>query len=79
VSRSEKTDDLVVVNRHVVAGFRSPTKVYIYDFYVNTTAPYLSRRVIDDLAASAIYHTNIGGLVGPGMGQLGCYVWTSRQ
>jgi Flp pilus assembly protein TadD len=58
----EKTDDLVVVNRHVVAGFRSPTKVYIYDFYVNTTAPYLSRRVIDDLAASAIYHTNIGGL-----------------
>jgi len=45
-----------------VEKFRSPTKVYIYDFYVNTTAPYLSRRVIDDLAASAIYHTNIGGL-----------------
>ena len=58
----ERDDDLVVVNRHVVAGYRSPNKIYIYDFYVNTTAPYLSRRVIDDLAASAIYHTNIGGL-----------------
>ena len=58
----EKDDGLVVVNRHVVAGYRLPTKIDIYDFYVNTTAPYLSRRVIDDLAASAIYHTNIGGL-----------------
>ena len=58
----ERDDDLVVVNRHVVAGYRSPTKVFIYDFYFNTTAPYLSRRVIDDLTASAIYHTNIGGL-----------------
>ena len=58
----EKDDDVVVVNRHVVAGYRSTTKVYIYDFYITTTAPYLNRRVIDDLAASAIYHTNIGGL-----------------
>ena len=58
----ERDDDLVVVSRHVVAGYRSPTKIYIYDFYVTSSAPYLSRRVIDDLAASAIYHTNIGGL-----------------
>jgi len=58
----EKDDDLVVVNRHVVAGYRSPTKIYIYDFYITSSAPYLSRRVIDDLAASAIYHTNLGGL-----------------
>jgi Flp pilus assembly protein TadD len=58
----ERDDDLVVVNRHVVAGYRSPTKIYIYDFYITSSAPYLSRRVIDDLAASAIYHTNIGGL-----------------
>lgn len=58
----ERDDDLVVVNRHVVAGYRSPTKIYIYDFYITSSVPYLSRRVIDDLAASAIYHTNIGGL-----------------
>jgi Flp pilus assembly protein TadD len=58
----EKDDDLVVVNRHVVAGYRSPNKIFIYDFYVTSTAPYLSRRVMDDLTASAIYHTNLGGL-----------------
>ncbi len=58
----EKDDGLVVVNRHVVAGYRSPTKIYIYDFYITSSEPYLSRRVIDDLAASAIYHTNLGGL-----------------
>lgn len=56
-----KDEGLVVVNRHVVAGFRAPNKVYIYDFYVTDTSPYLSQRVIDDLEASAIYHTNIGG------------------
>jgi len=58
----EKDNDIVVVNRHVVAGYRSPNKISIYDFYITSSAPYLSRRVIDDLAASAIYHTNLGGL-----------------
>jgi Flp pilus assembly protein TadD len=58
----ERDAGLVVVNRHVVAGFRTPSKIFIYDFYFTTSTPYLSRRVIDDLAASAIYHTNIGGL-----------------
>ncbi len=56
-----KDEGLVVVNRHVVAGFRAPNKVYIYDFYVTDTSPYLSQRVIDDVEASAMYHTNIGG------------------
>lgn len=56
-----KDEGLVVVNRHVVAGFRAPDKVYIYDFFVTDTSPYVSQRVIDDLEASAIYHTNIGG------------------
>jgi Flp pilus assembly protein TadD len=56
-----KDEGLVVVNRHVVAGFRAPNKVYIYDFYVTDTSPYISQRVIDDVEASAIYHTNIGG------------------
>jgi len=58
----EKDAGLVVVNRHVVAGYRSPSKIFIYDFYFASSMPYLSRRVIDDLSASAIYHTNIGGL-----------------
>lgn len=58
----EREGGLVVVNRHVVAGFRAPNKIYTYDFYVTSTGPYLSSRVIDDLMASAIYHTNIGGL-----------------
>jgi Flp pilus assembly protein TadD len=52
---------LVVVNRHVVAGYRSPNKVYIYDFYVTNTGPHISQRVLNDLEASSIYHTNIGG------------------
>jgi Flp pilus assembly protein TadD len=58
----EKADNLVIVNRHVVAGYQSPTEIQVYDFFVTSSNPYLSRRVIDDLAASAIYHTNIGGL-----------------
>ena len=58
----EKDDGVVVVSRHVVAGYRMPTEVSLYDFYVTSSSPYLSRRVIDDLTASAIYHTNIGGL-----------------
>ena len=56
-----KDKGLVVVNRHVVAGFRAPSKVYTFDFYFTNTSPYLSQRVIDDVEASAIYHTNIGG------------------
>jgi Flp pilus assembly protein TadD len=57
----EREGSLVVVNRHVVAGYRSPQKLYTYDFYVSSATPVTSRRVLDDVAASAIYHTNIGG------------------
>jgi Flp pilus assembly protein TadD len=56
-----KDGGLVVVNRHVVAGFRAPNKVHLYDFYVTDSSPHVSQRVLDDLEASAIYHTNIGG------------------
>jgi Flp pilus assembly protein TadD len=52
---------LVVVNRHVVAGYRSPSKIHIFDFYVTDSSPHITQRVLDDLEASAIYHTNIGG------------------
>jgi Flp pilus assembly protein TadD len=58
----EMDEGLVVVNRHVVAGYRAPTRLYTYDFYVSTSSHVVSRGVVDDLTASAIYHTNIGGL-----------------
>ena len=56
-----KDQGLVVVNRHVVAGFRAPSRVHLFDFYVTNTSPHVTQHVLDDLEASAIYHTNIGG------------------
>jgi Flp pilus assembly protein TadD len=58
----EMDEGLVVVNRHVVAGYRAPTRLYTYDFYVSKSTQVVSRGVVDDLTASAIYHTNIGGM-----------------
>ena len=58
----EMDEGLVVVNRHVVAGYRAPTRLYTYDFYVSTSTQVVSRGIVDDLGASAIYHTNIGGM-----------------
>ena len=58
----QREGGLVVVNRHVVAGYRGPSKMHIFDFYVSTSAPYVTQMVIDDVMASAIYHTNLGGL-----------------
>jgi Flp pilus assembly protein TadD len=55
-------EGLVVVNRHVVAGYRAPTRLYTYDFYVSSSTQVVSRGIVDDLGASAIYHTNIGGM-----------------
>jgi len=57
VSRDE---GLVVVNRHVVAGYPHGGKLYIYDFYENTASRYLGYRMADDVTASALYHTNLG-------------------
>jgi len=56
-----KDGGLVVVNRHVVAGFKAPNKVHLFDFYVTDSSPHITQRVLDDLEASSIYHTNIGG------------------
>jgi Flp pilus assembly protein TadD len=56
-----KDGGLVVVNRHVVAGFKAPNKVHLFDFYVTDSQPHITQRVLDDLEASSIYHTNIGG------------------
>lgn len=56
-----KDAGLVVVNRHVVAGYKAPNKVHLFDFYVTDSQPHITQRVLDDLEASSIYHTNIGG------------------
>ena len=56
-----KDEGLVVVNRHVVAGFKAPNKVHLFDFYVTDSQPHITQRILDDLEASSIYHTNIGG------------------
>ncbi len=57
----EKTDGVIVVNHHVVAAFRSPRRVHTFDFYTTSTEPHFHKRVIDDIAASAMFHTNLGG------------------
>jgi Flp pilus assembly protein TadD len=58
----DRDGDLVVVNRHVVAGYRgASSEVHVFDFYLTTTGPYIQRRTIDDVTATAMYHTNLGG------------------
>lgn len=57
----EKENNLVIVNRHVVAGYRAPDKLHLYDFYVTSESPYVRHWIIDDIQASAMYHTNRGG------------------
>jgi Flp pilus assembly protein TadD len=57
----DREDDLVVVNRHVVAGYRTSQEVEVYDFYVTSSTPFLHQRMVDDVMASAMYHNNLGG------------------
>jgi Flp pilus assembly protein TadD len=57
----DRDDDLVIVNRHVVAGYRGgASQVTVFDFYITTAAPYVQRGIIDDVTATAMYHTNLG-------------------
>ena len=58
VSREE---DLVVITRHVVAGHAQGTRTYLFDFYRRTNDPVIRYRVVDDLVASSMYHSNLGG------------------
>jgi Flp pilus assembly protein TadD len=64
VSRTPEVDKeggLVVVNRHVVAGYRAPDQMRLFDFYITSSTPYVHQRVIDDVSASAMFHSNLGG------------------
>ncbi len=57
----DKEGDLVVLNHHVVAGFRGPQKVTIYDFNITSSETFMQQFVIDDVMATAMYHNNLAG------------------
>lgn len=57
----ERDEGIVVVNRHVVAGYSQASRLYLYDFYDSSEIPYIHTRVVDDVTASALFHTNLGG------------------
>jgi len=57
----ERDEEVVIVNRHVVAGYSEASRLYLFDFYERSEMPYIQTRVVDDLAASALFHTNFGG------------------
>ncbi len=57
----ERDDTVVVVNRHVVAGYSQASRLYLFDFYQASEIPYVQTRIVDDLSASALFHTNLGG------------------
>lgn len=58
----ERIDGLVIVNRHVVAGYRGSHELNLFDFYVTSSAPPIHQRIISDVRASAMHHANNGGL-----------------
>ncbi len=57
VSRDE---GLVVINRHVVAGYPHGGRLYVYDFFETAESRYIGYRIADDVTASALFHTNLG-------------------
>ncbi len=61
VPEVDRDGSLVVVNRHVVAGYRSVDRVYVYDFYISSSEPFIQQFVVNDVEASALYHNNLGG------------------
>lgn len=57
----ERDEDLVFVNRHVVAGYRAPNSWHLYDFYTTSSTPYVRQQAVDDAEASAMFHVNLAG------------------
>ena len=56
-----RNDGLVIINRHVVAAYRSGGQVAAFDFFLSSATPFVRGMVIDDVQASAMYHANLGG------------------
>lgn len=57
----ERDGGLVVINRHVAAGYRYGNEAVTFDFNLSSATPPISRRMIDDIEASAMFHNNLGG------------------
>jgi len=55
-----RENGLVIINRHVVAAYRSGGQVSVYDFYLSSASPFVSGLVVDDVRASAMFHANMG-------------------
>ncbi|MBW1880972.1 MAG: tetratricopeptide repeat protein [Deltaproteobacteria bacterium] len=53
-------DDLVVLTRHVVAGYEYMGRMHLYDFTFEEEAPALAYAVVDDRVASSMLHGNRG-------------------
>lgn len=58
--RVERDDGLVVINRHVVAVYRSGRGTVTFDFNFSSDEEVVHRSVIDDVEASAMFHNNLG-------------------
>lgn len=56
----DRAESLVVVNRHVVAGYREGNVLTLFDFNVTSESPVVRHEVVSDLTASAMYHANLG-------------------
>lgn len=56
-----RDQDLVVINRHVVAGYRLGRQLTLFDFYLSAATDLASHSLVDDVRASAMFHTNLGG------------------
>ncbi|MCP4898190.1 MAG: tetratricopeptide repeat protein [bacterium] len=65
----KRDQGLVVVTQHIVAGYIEGRWLHLYDFFMTSQDPYESERYIGDVKASAMYHSNLGG-VEIGMGNL---------
>lgn len=59
--RFTKGEDLVIVNRHVVAGYPSAGRIFLFDFYRTPEEPYYGYQVVDDVTGTALFYANFGG------------------
>jgi len=53
-------EDLVVLTRHVVAGYEYMGRMHLYDFTFEEESPALAYAVVDDRVASSMIHGNRG-------------------
>ncbi len=60
VAEVSERENVVVVNRHVVAGYPHGNRLYVFDFFLSGTRSYVGHRVVDDVTASALFHANLG-------------------